>query len=409
MAIRASLPAFSVPQRLIRLPLRSERLRLAIWLGAVSAGSNVTVPLLLLYRARMSLDPSTVTALFGVYALGLLPALAIGGPAADRWGERRVGIPASIAAIFASCLFVIGHERVPLLFGARVLQGFASGMVFTVGTAWLSKSRGLPGTGGRTAAVGMTAGFSTGSLVGGVLGEWGVAPTTLPYLVHIAAVCFGLSVIWKVPDGRSHIAVTRRQASQGVLNSVTLRAAFLKVAPCAVCVFGFPAIAINAVPTLVGVPGPAVIGTGLLAAVTLGVGTAVAPLQRLLKRWTEAVAAACGALGFALIAVAAASTSARLLVVPAVVLLGAGGGFALSAGLVRLPILAAPGRIATVSAGFYALAYIGFGVPFMLAEIRGKAGVIAPFLVLVVLAIVLFVHQVRVAFHPESFSPLESA
>ena len=51
------------------------RRRLALWLFAVAAGTNVPTPLLLLYQDRLGLSASVVTALFGVYAAGLVPAL----------------------------------------------------------------------------------------------------------------------------------------------------------------------------------------------------------------------------------------------------------------------------------------------------------------------------------------------
>ena len=49
--------------------------------------------------------------------------------------------------------------------------------------------------------------------------------------------------------------------------------------------------------------------------------------------------------------------------------LGAGGGLALASGLARLPLVASPGRLGSVSAAFYATAYVGFGFPLMLASL----------------------------------------
>lgn len=377
------------------------RLRLAVWLAAVGAGSNVPVPLFPLYQQRLGLSSSTVTALFGVYALGLLPALAVGGPAGDRWGERRVAFPASLAAVGVSAMLAASGGSLPMLMTARVLQGVVSGLVFTVGTAWLSSSPGRPGTGGRTAAVAMTAGFSLGALAGGVLGQWGPAPETVPYVLHALTVCAGVALIARVPASRGRPGEgAPASAATGALFRVGgAREALLVLAPSAVCVFGFPAIAINAVPVLVGVPGPTVIGTGVLAAVTLGTGTAVAPLQRVLCGWTAAVSAVCGALGFVLVTIAAAVPQARALVLPAAGLLGAGGGLALATGLVRLPHLAAHDRIATVSAAFYGFAYVGFGMPFLLAEIRPETKLVSPFVALTALSAALAVYQARVTRH----------
>ncbi len=71
--------------------------RLGILLLAAAAGTNVPTPLLLVYRDELDLSDASLTAIFGVYALGLMLALAVAGQAADRWGRRRVALPAAIA------------------------------------------------------------------------------------------------------------------------------------------------------------------------------------------------------------------------------------------------------------------------------------------------------------------------
>ncbi|MGA8847223.1 MAG: hypothetical protein WB471_11475, partial [Nocardioides sp.] len=58
--------------------------RLALLLLAVATGTNVPTPLLLVYRERLSMTDASVTALFGVYALGLMLALAVAGRASDH-------------------------------------------------------------------------------------------------------------------------------------------------------------------------------------------------------------------------------------------------------------------------------------------------------------------------------------
>ena len=80
---------------------------------------------------------------------------------------------------------VVGVRRGRGLAGAavraRFLQGVVSGVVFSVGSAWvgeLSLASG-EGAGGRRAAFAMTAGFSLGPLTSGLLGEFGPAPTVL--------------------------------------------------------------------------------------------------------------------------------------------------------------------------------------------------------------------------------------
>jgi hypothetical protein len=349
-----------------------------LWLFAVAAGTNVPTPLLLLYQDRLNLSASVVTALFGVYAAGLVPALVFAGPAADRWGRRPVALPAAIMAGLVSLLYVSASDDLTLLFCARWLQGVVSGTVFSVGSAWMSEA--APGRGARTAAVAMTAGFALGPLTSGLLGQYGPAPTVTPYLLHALLVVFGLAVVWPVRETLTRHRPGERSgvhpAGRNPLRPGARWEALTVVAPLAMCVYAFPATAVNAVPLLVGLPAQAIAATGVLAGLTLGAGALAAPLQARLGRRTAVLAAGCGTLGFALTTVAA--TGPRVLLLPACVLLGAGGGLALGAGLARLPALTRDGRLATVSSGFYASAYLGFGVPFLLAEISTETGIIVP-------------------------------
>ena len=65
--------------------------RLTLLLLAVATGTNVPTPLLLVYRERLALTDASVTAIFGVYALGLMLALAFAGRD-DRRVRRRTGL-----------------------------------------------------------------------------------------------------------------------------------------------------------------------------------------------------------------------------------------------------------------------------------------------------------------------------
>ena len=76
-------------------------------------------------------------------------------------------------------------------------------------------------------------------------------------------------------------------------------------------------------------------------------------------------------------------------------LLGAGGGLALASGMSRLPALASPGRLGTVSAGFYATAYIGFGFPLLITALAEQVPVAPVLAVLAALCVVLAVQQDR--------------
>ena len=355
--------------------------RAVLALFAVAAGTNVPTPLLVIYRDRLDLAPDTLAALFGVYAAGLVPALFLAGPLSDRMGRRPVLLPFVALAGVSSLVFVVAADSTALLFTARWLQGVVSGVVFSVGGAYVAELSAAAGAGaaGRRAAVAMTAGFSLGPYVSGVLGEYAPAPTVLPYLLHVLLVAAGLAAALPLPE-------TVRRAAPGPRARVPLlrpggtRTVVTVLSPLAVCVFAFPSVVVAGVALLVDTGAPPVLFTGLIAGTTLGAGALAAPLQRRLGRWTATTAAGSGVVGL-LLAAAAAGPGQPVLLFGAAILLGAGGGAALAAGIALVTSLAEPARLGTLSAVFYGCAYTGFAAPYLYAVAAQATDVALPLLV----------------------------
>ncbi len=371
-------------------------------LFAVAAGTNVPSPLLLVYQERLGLSPEVLTALFGSYAAGLVPALLVAGPMSDRLGRRRVAIPGIVLSALASLAFAAAGDSLTLLFLARFAQGVVSGVVFSVGSAWvgeLSRASG-EGAGGRRAAFAMTGGFSLGPLTSGLLGQFAPAPTVLPYLVHVVLVAVGLALALQLPEtvdvlrpGRTSI---EPPPSAPLIRSGDGLLVLTVLAPVAVCVYAFPSTVLSAVPLLVELPYGGVAVTGVLAGVTLGAGTVVAGLQRRLGPWTAVAGTCLGTVGFAA-AAAFAATGALPWLILAAPLLGAGGGLCLAAGLTATARLAAPARLGALTSLFLACAYIGFAAPFLVAVAARATSATLPLAVAAGLVGVLALRLVPVA------------
>ncbi|MGY2085927.1 MFS transporter [Blastococcus sp. SYSU DS0539] len=341
-------------------------------LFAVAAGTNVPTPLLLVYQERLGLSAEVLTALFGCYAAGLVPALLLAGPLSDRLGRRKVAIPGIVLSGLASLAFAAAGDSLTLLFGARFLQGVVSGIVFSVGSAWvgeLSLASG-EGAGGRRAAFAMTAGFSLGPLTSGLLGQYAPWPTVLSYLVHTVLVAVGLAFALRLPETvdlqRNRPTGTDAAPAAPLIRPGDGVLLVTVLAPVAVCVYAFPSTIISAVPLLADLPDAGVAVTGVLAGVTLGAGTVVAGLQRRLGTWTAVVGTALGALGFGC-AASFTLTGALPWLVVAAPLLGAGGGLCLAAGLTLTARLAPPARLGALTSLFLACAYLGFAAPYVMA------------------------------------------
>ena len=76
-------------------------------LFAVAAGTNVPTPLLLVYQERLGLSAEVLTALFGCYAAGLVPALLLAGQrkavamAGSWWLQLGITGAAFVGAVLA--------------------------------------------------------------------------------------------------------------------------------------------------------------------------------------------------------------------------------------------------------------------------------------------------------------------
>lgn len=341
-----------------------------LWLGlfAVAFGTNVPTPLLLIYRDRLGLSATMLTVMFAVYAVGLVPALLLAGPASDRHGRRPLVIPFVLLSGVASVVLLFASGSMAALLVGRLVQGAVSGVVFSVGSAWFGELASDAGTASRRAATALSLGFSLGPLTAGLTAQWLPAPTVLPYLVHLVLLATAIVGVRGVPE-----TIVARPGRGRLLNlgvPAPARAAFVTfVLPVALCVFTFPSVAITVLPLglRAAMPGADLAVTGLVAGVSLGVGVLVQPLEARLGVVRAApVAAALGASGVAL-GLLAISTGLPALLLPAAAALGAAYGLALAAGLTATQWLAAPEARGALVATFYAVTYLGFAAPVVLS------------------------------------------
>jgi hypothetical protein len=313
-----------------------------------------------------------------VSAAGLLPALLLGGPASDRRGRRAVALPFVVLSALASLTFLPGPWLVERLFVGRFLQGMVSGVVFGVGSAWVADVTMQQGAAraadaARRTTIALSAGFALGPLAGGLLGQWAPAPLATPYLVHVALLVTGLVLLLRVPDV-SVPSGTGPLLDLGIPAGAGRPFAWF-VLPVGLCVFTFPSLSITVLPLELqrAMQGFDVAVTGVVAALTMSAGVLVQPFARrrgpVAVAWLAPVAGGAGIL----VAVAAAAVDLWPALLPAAVLLGAGYGLSLVAGLTATERLADPAQRGALTASFYAIAYLGFATPTLVAW-GGTAG-----------------------------------
>jgi MFS family permease len=341
---------------------------------AVGWGANQFAPLLLLYRHELGLSAAVVEATFGMYALGLMPALLVAGRVSDRIGRRPVVLFALALSMLAGAVLMLGPAGVGWLFAGRVLMGVASGSAFSAGSAWI-KELSTHGAGARRASVAMTLGFGLGPLVAGVLAQWAPWPTALPYVPQLLLAGGALPLA----------ARTAETAAPGTgpwrlrIHGLGERRLLLVVLPLAPWVFASAALAMVYVPGLVidRVPGFAVVFGALVALCTAMAGVLVQPLARRLDRPDRPrllVAGLSVVTAGLLLEAGVAALRQPLLVLVAAALLGCGYGFCLVFGLAEVQRMARPAELAGMTSVFQAATYVGFAAPYALSTLHSWAG-----------------------------------
>jgi hypothetical protein len=335
---------------------------------------------MVMYREQAHYSAVTVAAFFAVYAAGLVPGLLLGGPASDRWGRRRLLLPALVVSAPASGVLALGGVAAvsqPALYTGRFAFGVVTGIAMAVGTSWVKELSQAPwdpgadaGAGARRAALALSAGFGLGPLVAGLLAQWAPLPMELPYLVHIALTVAVVVAVAGVPE-------TRRVGAFRPGLRVHLPRRFRRVvAPMAPWAFGAPALAFAVQPAALG---PRIAGFGLvyatlLTTVTLGVGVLVQSWGRRLSPVAGSRLGLCALVAGLLVAGGAAALGSPVLAVAASAVLGAAYGLMLVAGLLEVQHMAEPAQLAGLTAVYYALTYVGFVLPVLLAALAGPVG-----------------------------------
>jgi predicted MFS family arabinose efflux permease len=348
----------------------------AVLLGA-GWGSNQFTPMLLVYHDTLGLSTTTLEAMFGFYALGLIPGLLVAGAVSDRKGRRPVVIFSAGLSIAGTLALVLAGHTVGVLFLGRLLTGFGAGAAFSAGTAWLREVSREPfgsatdQTAARRAAVAMTTGFALGPLVSGVLAQWAPAPGVVPYLPHLALMVVVVASLSAAPETVLDGAAGALRRSLSTARSTRFRTV---IAPMAPWVFAAPAIAFALLPNVVGAQ-RATDGIALTATITAtcaAAGVLIQPLARRLDRhrarrnraaWIGLLVLVAGLL----LAALTAHLRADWLLVPSAIVLGGAYGLCLVAGLIEIQRLADQRALAGLTAIYYALTYLGFGAPYLLA------------------------------------------
>jgi MFS family permease len=330
--------------------------------------ANHFVALMPTISDRQHLSTATLDAIFGIYALGLLPGLLIGGRASDAFGRRAVALTGSATAVIGTIAMLFSQHPDVLLAG-RLIVGAGVGLAMTSGTAWASDLRGPAGA--ATAGAVMIIGFAVGPLAGGLIagaGDPGVE------------VSFGLAAALVVTAMTAVVVVARRTvapppvaapASKAAVRSQLSSARALSWAmPLAPWVFASATLGFITIPARVHTGLAAPTAAGIAALIVNGSSGVIQAIARVGSWGPRAgtVGAALAAVAYALIAFSPAHMTLTM-AVPLLLILGCAGGLSLREGLIDLEA-AAPQHVRGALTGvFYCATYIGFGLPLLLTSV----------------------------------------
>jgi MFS family permease len=334
----------------------------------LSAGwvANHFVALMPSISDRQHLGAARLDAIFGIYALGLLPGLLFGGRASDALGRRPVALAGSTTALVGTVAMLVSQQPGVLLAG-RLIVGLGVGVLMSSCTAWASDLRGPAGAAAAGAV--LLGGFAVGPFAAGVIARAGQLGIRVSFGLAAALVVGAMIFsVLAAPPGE----VIAPAAARGEEPSTAARRgtgwALSWAMPLAPWVFASATLGFITIPGRVhtGLAAPMAAGTATL--IVNGVSGLIQVLARALRWGPHAgtVGTVLAALGYALTAVAPPTMSLAL-GVPLFLILGCASGLCLREGLIDLEA-AAPQRVRGALVGvFYVVTYVGFGLPLVLA------------------------------------------
>src|SRR5476649_2656128 len=328
---------------------RSSLWFLAITLLSFLAASTAPTPLYHLYQERLHFSAATLTLIFGVYALSLLAALLTVGSLSDFLGRKPVIFTALLLNMLAMLLF-INADSVAWLISAGVLD--------------TDRQQGP-----LVNSVAPLLGMAAGAMGCGLLAEFAPLPLQLTFWVLFGLFVLQALYVWRLPE-----SVSRQPGAWASLRPtlhvpVQARRALWSVLPINTAVWALGGFFASLAPSLVRTATGS--SSNLIGGATVAALTVTGALMIYTSRNRPAVkvlrlGASLLPAGVALILVAVHIASLPLFFIGTLIAgCGFGAGFL---GAVRTLVpLALPHERAGLMSAFYALSYLAFCLPALLA------------------------------------------
>lgn len=165
------------------------------------AGTTLPTPLYGLYQEKFGFSELVVTAVFAVYAVGVIGVLLLVGNASDVVGRRPVLLVGLVFAAASAVCFLCA-TGVGWLYAGRLLSGFSAGLFTGAATAYVMELAPHGGASRATfvATASNMGGLGCGPLLAGVLAQYAVWPLYLPFAVHLVLVAVSVVVLLRLAE-----------------------------------------------------------------------------------------------------------------------------------------------------------------------------------------------------------------
>jgi MFS family permease len=345
---------------------------IAILLGLFLFAASAPSPLYAIYAARFHFSPSTITAIYSVYAFGALFALLITGRLSDHLGRRSVMAVGLVVQLSGMIAFIVA-QGAGALYAARTLQGVGTGIAVGAGTAWLLDLQPSenPRFGSLVGGIALLAGLALGALGSGLLVEYGPDPLHLVFWLLLGVYVAALMAMFVLPDpvGRTPGWLASMRPDIGV--PPRARSLFASLVPSFAATWAVAGLYLALGPSLsfLLIQTDNRVTGGLVIVALLGSGAVASALTRawdprsLVIRGSLALIAG---VGITLIALAIDWTAGLYV---GSVIAGLGFGPAFSGVFRSLAAKAAPERRGALLASVYIVLYLSFSLPTILAGI----------------------------------------
>jgi MFS family permease len=361
----------ALPSARGQLPKTAAFWLMAVIFGALLFSASAPTPLYAVYQAQWHFSSTTLTIIFGIYGLGVLSALVAFGALSDRIGRRPV-LAASLIAMIVGMLLFAAAQGVTWLVIARLVQGLAIGTASTAASAALLELQPdtRPGLGALAGATAPSFGLAFGSLITGLLVDFGPAPTVSVYVALIATFALALVAVARMPETAcpsSQLADIWRPRKMSVPRELRSRFALLSIGTAATWAIGgfYLSLGPSLAAELLHSPRRAI--GGLVVFLLIGLGSFA---TLFLSGWTNRRAGYFGSIcmvaGLLLVLLAISAGSAPLFFAGSVVL-GSGWGPSYMAGFRAIAALAPPQHKAEILATLFFVNYLFFSLPAIIA------------------------------------------